>query len=559
MRFLVAVGLFVLATALTLTGIAARTVFAPPAQYSMAFTSTSQAPYLEIPSQVISLHPGNPIVTASAAGKVFVSSGREADITAFVGQSPVASIAEHGKSQFLVQDTPGTEAPTDPAGSDLWRRESTGVAKASLLVDAEQAGAVLVASDGNSPAPNQVKIVWHSHFDPLLSNILIISGLVLLIVSAIITFMVFRQMRINRGPRRRTPKAPRPPRYRYRSVFGKPVRGRRALRFTALAATGLILSSVTACAPTKPITAASPTSSAQAQPVSLLKGQVQRILVDVAGVAKDADTSLNKDALGERFAGPALQVRLANYQLRKLNSRIAGMPAIAAKPIKFSLPAATATWPRTIMAVTDEPGDANLPQMIVLQQDSPRVNYKVWFTIRLMPGAKIPAVAPDSIGGIMVDPGSLFLKLTPNKIPAVFGEVLNNGLASVGAALFNLDNQFYKQVSDAQRAQAVKLSKANIVFKHTLGDPNVLSMATADGGALVAVYQNDVATIKPTKAGSAVAVGAEEKLLLGSNGSIRGVKSVYGDMLLFYVPAVDDHGQISLIGATQGLISISSL
>lgn len=561
MRFVVALGILVVAIASTLTGVAQRTILAPPDFYTTTIQSTANAPYLVIPAAVIASHPGNPTITASAGGAVFIASGREADINAFVGDSNSATVTGDLKAGFAVTNKPGSLAPVDPSGSDLWRAEAKTTLKGSLAIDAEQSGAALIASNGSSAAPAQIKIVWAGLFDPTISNILIWTGLALMAVAAFLIILVYRQMRINRGPRRRTPKAPRPPRYRYRSIFGKPVRGRRAARFTAIVSTGLTLTLLTACAPSKPVTASSahPSSTAQVQPVTLLDSQVKRILGEVAGVATDADTSLNKDALTERFAGAALQVRLTNYQLRKLNSRIAGMPKIVASPIQFSIPAAAQVWPRTWMAVTDEKGDTNLPQMLVLQQDTPRSNYKVWFTIRLMPGAKIPATPPSDKGAIMVDPASLFLKVSPNKLPAIFGEVLNLGQSSVKAPLFDLNNQFYAQVSGAQQAQIVQLKKANIKFSHTLGDPNVISLATSDGGALVAVYQSDIDTIKPTKAGSAVKVGAEEKLLLGSNGSSLGVKSVYGDMLLFYVPAVDDAGQITLIGATQGLISVSTL
>ena len=136
---------------------------------------------------------------------------------------------------------------------------------------------------------------------------------------------------------------------------------------------------------------------------------------------------------------------------------------------------------------------------------------------------------------------------------------MNQGQASLSAQLFDLNNEFFKQVSQAQKDQATTLNNANITFAHLLGDPNVISLATSNGGAIVSVYQLDRYTIKPKKANSAVSVGAQEKLLLGATGSTRGVRSVYGDMLLFYVPPIAESGKIVLLGATQGLISVASL
>jgi hypothetical protein len=237
---------------------------------------------------------------------------------------------------------------------------------------------------------------------------------------------------------------------------------------------------------------------------------------------------------------------------------------VVASPLTFSLPAATDTWPRSIMAVTDEKGDAALPQLLVLQQDSPRENYKLWYNVRLMPGSEIPSVATADVGAIPVEAGSLFLKMAPNMLPAAYGDLINKGPNSLNAGLFDISqDEFYQQVFQSQKDQTSSLKRAKISFDHKLGDPMVISLATTDAGsgsgALVAVYMLDSYVIKPTRAGSAVKVSGNEKLMLGSTGSATGVKSTYGNMLLFYVPAVADEGRIRLLGATQGLLSVRSL
>ena len=560
MRFLVAAVLFVISTILILTGLAQRTILAPPSQYSLSVETDSKAPYALLPHKLLTKHPGKVTVSVTGAPEVFIATGRESDIVAFIGDSSyMEPVGDSTAKKYEAKTFAGTQPSVDPSNSDLWRSQIKQVLEASLRVSTADEGAVLVAGSGLAAIPNQISVVWKTTFDSTPSSILIFVGLAILAAAAVLTLYTFRQMRIDRGPRRRTPKPPKPARYRYRSVFKSPQRGRRSARgFIAITAGGLTLTLLTSCAPA-PIASPTPTANDAQHPVSLKAAQVERILVDVAAIASDADASNDKRILAERFAGAALAVRSTNYTLRARNARIAPLQTIVAKPIKFSLPAATSDWPRVFMAVTDEKGDTALPQMIVMQQDTPRSNYKVWFTIRLMPGAQIPAVPSSEIGAIPVDPASLFLQLAPNKLPVAFGDVLNRGQASLSAQLFDLNNEFYSQVSQAQKDQATKLNNANITFAHLLGDPNVISMATSDGGALVAVYQLDRYTIKPKRANSAVSVGAQEKLLLGATGSTRGVRSIYGDMLLFYVPAVDADAKIVLLGATQGLISVASL
>jgi hypothetical protein len=212
------------------------------------------------------------------------------------------------------------------------------------------------------------------------------------------------------------------------------------------------------------------------------------------------------------------------------------------------------------MAVTDEPGDSALPQLIVLQQQSPRENYQVWYTVRLMPGAKIPAVPAAQSGSIPVDAKSLFLKVPPLSLPATYGDLLNKGESSLSAQLFDVSNdEFYKQVSSSQTEQVTNLKNGKISFTHKLGDANVIGLSTSQAGALVAVYMTDTYLIRPTKAGTAVAVSGQEALILGGNGSTKGVRSIYGNMLLFFVPALSESSRIRLIGVTQGLVSVRSL
>lgn len=560
MRFLIAAVLFTVSTALILTGLAQRTILAPPSQYNLSVEPQSSAAYALIPNNVLTLHPGAIEVKVDGAPQAFIATGRESDIQAFIGDSKHMSlVAVPSKSDALAKDFAGTAPTINPSNSDLWRSQVEAQLTASHKVSADDGGAVLIASNGLAPIPSKIEIIWTPTFDPTPSGFLIWIGLGLLVVAVVLTLFTFRSMRVNRGPRRKTPKAPKPPRYKYRSVFKSPQRGRRSARgFIAITGGALTLTLLSGCA-SNPVVTPSPTAADQTEPVSLKPVQVQRILDDISIVAREADAANDRRILVERFEGAALAVRTTNYQLRARNARIAGLQAIAATPIKFNLPAATSSWPRVAMAVTDEEGDTALPQMIVMQQDSPRTNYKVWFTIRLMPGAEIPAVPSSEIGAIPVDPASLFLKLEPNKLPIAFGDVLNLGQASLSAQLFDLDNEFYRQVSQAQKDQATSLNNANIQYAHLLGDPNVISMATSNGGALVAVYQLDRYTIRPKRANSAVAVGAQERLLLGATGSTRGVRSVYGDMLLFYVPPAGDSSKIVLLGATQGLISVASL
>ena len=566
MRFLIAAALFVISLFALLIGIAERTVWAPPPAFIEVLNLDSTKPLVVIPNEVLSKHPGVPNVMVSGSKSAFLASGREADILAWIGNSGYSTIQFDEKGKDLQQAINlGTDNLENPAGSDLWRAENSGKESAQLPIERAEEGAVLVASDGVLPAPVNIQIVWPIAHDLTWSNIALIAGGVLLLAAFVMNYIAYQHMRKSRGPRRRTPTPPKPPRYKVkRNKANAPVRGRRSARRAFIAvpiAIGLLASSTACASPSGSIASPSPSISAiDVPPVALVSSQVNKILADLEKVTADADLTSDKKVLAARFAGPALEQRTAHYILRGRSTKVAALPKIVGKPISFSLPAATDTWPRTLMVVTDEQGDEALPQMLVMQQETPRSKYMLWYNIRLMPGAKIPEVPSAETGAIPVEIDSLFLKLAPTDVASGYGDVINKGAASLSFGLFDTaKDEFYKQVSQSQKSQVENLTTGKITFSHALGNKNVISLATSTAGALVAVYMTDTYKIKPKKAGSAVAVSGQEKIMLGADGSTRGVRSVYGDMMLFYVPALSDTSRIRLLGVSQGLISVRSL
>jgi len=573
MRLLIAAAMFVVSAALVFFGFAQRTIWAPPASVAMSVEVKTTSPFAVIPHKTLALHPGKPTINvAGSTSGVFISSGREADIQAFVGKSASVQLNLNAKKTAIESsEALGTATGFSPVGSDLWRDQATGIGSASLSASTRDQAAILVASNGLRSAPSQIEVIWPIYHDLLWSNVMLWSGAVMLLTAVILAIWHFGERRRKRGPRRRLPKAPSGPKYRERrKARFAPARGRRAagrrgairnaMVIPAMLTTAVLLSGCSIGQPRVAPTASPSSTAAEVAPPVVTAVQLDRILNDVAQAAKKADEGNDKKFLTPRFTGPALNLRTVHYYLRSKSDKIAALPAIVAKPLSFSLPAATTSWPRNVMAVTDEPGDSALPQLIVLQQRSPRENYQVWYTIRLMPGGKIPAVPAADTGAIPVDAKSLFLKVPPLSLPATYGDVINKGESSLSAQLFDINNdEFYKQVSSSQAEQVKNLKNGKISFTHKLGDANVVGLSTSQAGALVAVYMTDTYLIRPTKVGTAVGVSGQEALILGANGSTKGVRSIYGNMLLFFVPALSETAKIRLIGVTQGLVSVRGL
>ena len=564
MKLFAAIGLFVLSLSLALVGVAQRTVWAPPPAHVLNLKYDAENHFAVIDQKTLSTHPGNPTVTVVADDKTFISSGRESDIRAWIADSSFTSIQIKDAETLELEPVSnfGIDQSLSPRGSDLWRDEANGKQKAELAVKNEHDAAVLIATDGRSPAPGQVTVSWPIAYDLTPSNINLIVAGVLLAAALIVNMFSVSEERRRRRPQRRVPKAPQGPKTRSRkSNLDIPRRGRRVARKVSVATSGLlVLGLLSGCSPAAaPVDPTpSPSSDVIADPPVLVESQIQKIVTNVAMWAKKADGATDKSMLLTRFEGAAQQMRTTYYYLMSKSSKNEALPTIEER-ITWSLPASSTIWPRTLMVVTDAV-DNNLPQMLVMSQSSPRSQYKVSFVVSLVPGAALPPVAAAEAGAIPVASDSAYLKVVPRQLPPTYGDVIDKGTLSEFFGLFDLENdKYYADVSALEQAQVQKLTKAKIKFKHYLGSSKVLSLSTASGGALVAVYMKDDYTIKPTKVGSGVTVSGNEKIMLGTAGSVKGVRSTYGNMMIFYVPPLSADEKTTLLGVTQGLLSVKGL
>ena len=565
MRFLIAATLFIVSISFLLLGLAQRTIWAPPAVFAVNLVGQESQPYLIIPAEALAMMPGDATITASGSAQVFVAAGRDVDVLAWVGQTShsVAQSSEANQSLRVIQEN-GTGDFVSPVGSDLWVSEASGASSVDLVVPEGQDLSVLVASDGLTPAPERVRVSWPTENSTTASDIFLSVGLGLLVIAIFFNVLALVKMIRNRGPRRKVPKAPQGPRYKPKNKgYDLPRRGRRSatnkIAFIPISL-GLVLA-LGGCQ-SVPIPEASPTPSEsptvsivdEIQP-ALNEQQVSRILADIQQVVADSDASGETSLLQTRVEGPAFLFREVNYLLRSKSPDVLPLPPISTSVVSITMISKTEEWPRSLLVIT-EAGD-DLPQALVIQQLSPREQYKLLYNMALLPGVEFPDVAAANQGAIPVDVDSLFLKISPINLAPAYGNLIDNGPSSEFFPLFDLStDKFYEQIAQTQKDQTANLEDATTAFSHALGDANVVSLTTSDSGAIVALMMVDTWEIKPSIRNSAVTVSGDELLLLGVEGSTRGVSTRYGNMLLFYVPLDSSDQQIRLLGATQSLLSI---
>lgn len=580
MRFILAIASFVLAFVLIGYGVAQRTIFAGPDNVTATVSLSSDAPVTIIDSSVLRQHPGHQTITVSGAKKVFAAYGRTDDVKAWVGDASYNKIGYDADKVALtgkVVNGKESEVP-DPHGSDLWLDERSSEFELGFTVNVPKGISVIIASDGKQAAPGTVSIRWPLDNRTPWSGPLVIAGALLLILGLGLYLWALNHLRKARGPRRKSPKMPKVPRQRRykprRPKAPEVASGRRSARrrFIAvvpvLLAGSLVLSGCSAdiwptfgggeAAPTPTATAA-PDATSNQQHVAVTVPQLREILVKVATVASKADETKDDALLATRFEGPALELRSANYAIRKIDNTVAALTAIPSGKIEVALPQQSDAWPRTVFAVVSNPADNTAsPIALVLVQESPRENYKVGYALTLEPKAVLPKVAGATVGAPQISPDNKLFVLAPSKIVSAYGDILLKGPGSEFTKYFDTTtDQFVAKTGfDAKQAQKAAIpDKASIEFSNEPGVGESIVFGTNDSGAIVVVNLNQIETVSPTEAGASVNPSGLTKTLSGVTSTLKGIVTRYSDQLMFYVPKVDSDKKIVLLGSADGLIS----
>ncbi len=596
MRFVLAIVLLVAAFVCIGVGVAQRTIWALPDHVTLSATTSSRAPVTVIEGSVLRSLPGTQTIRISGRGDITAAYGRTSDVLAWVEGARYNRIGFDKQRRALTQRVvPGDETSVPPlSGSDLWLKDYAGQDELSIVVNLPKEDSMIIASDGTSPAPSGLSVTWPLDDSRPLALPLVFAGLGLLLVGLGVLVWALLHVRRTRGPRRRYPRAPRPPRaVRYRSR-PKAVTGARGAIRPIVAASAVVLglgvaAPVAASADPTPSAGAAVSSAASGPsadiptpakaagakaaekgkkradqpPTAVTESQLRKIVDRTSETVAKADAARDLDLASTRLDGPALEFRKASYAIRGVDGSLGALPAIPDGRIRLALPQQSDTWPRSVLAVVEDAKDPNAaPTALVLIQNDPRSPYKVHYAVTLEPKAQIPDVAPASVGAARLPDDIKLLTVPPGDLANDYADVLLHGTDSQYASLFDLDHDGLVPQIGADKKNERKAgmpATATIDFADSKGDGQNVAFATNDSGGLVAVSVDDSETVKPAQAGAAVNPTNSVKALSGKDASTKGITATYGVQLLFYVPPVSDGGKVVLLGYSNALISASEL
>lgn len=593
MRFVWAVAAFVLATLMIGAGIAQRTVFQGPETESRAIEIDQSTPYILVDGSVLNSHRGAQTLRARGEGEIFAAYGRTTDMTQWLSTSDYVRVTldEDGEPITELVEAPAPEEPADgeeaaesapltPAGSDLWLDEfqQEDVLVTSLQLPEEMS--MMVAADGVQPAPSRLSLTWPTGVTTPWAGPLIVGGCIVMAAGLVLYVLGLRHARRSRGPRRKGLPMPQTEpidlaveRADKGVISATPARrrlprGTRTLAAVpALAVSALLFAGCTADAwpqlgatPTPTPTETVIVPAGQGQP-AVTEAQAQRILTRIAEQVAAADEAKDAAAAASRLSGAALAERQTNYTLRAKLSDHPALDPIPSGPLSIVLPQAFDGWPRTFLAVVDDPQDKQSTIMAIAQEDA-WADYKLAYLANLAADTRMN-VAPDYVGATAVEPNSPFLVLPPDQVAAAYADILNKGDDSEFASLFDEETDTFR--AEVARDRADRLEQFNktgqktgkLTFAASAGTQAPVALATLDSGAIVAVTINESDTVTPTNADAVIKVDSNPivKTLAGATQSATGFTTTFADQLFFFVPAQSSSESIRFLGYSSNILS----
>jgi hypothetical protein len=568
-RIIAAIVLLTISVVTLAFGIADRALFSEPQTIDRAVTTTNMAPATVIHGTDLEAYPGR-VTVAVEGDQVFIAYARTVDVMAWLSPGRHTQLRFDAPSDsFIALPRVGAELNLpNPRGSDLWFQEYSGEGELSVSLSVPADVSVLIMSEGTLPAPQTITVSWPLITETLWSLALIVIGIGSMIAGFVMVFINYALWRKNRGPRRKLTKRPRPPRGSYRrpprTTSLKP-RGRRAVRFSALSVTGLILVTATACAPTPAAPVAqNPGAPATQAPVAVAypavtELQFSRIMSRISLQIQSADEELVVNLLNERVAEPTLAARRAAYIIKRADTESGSLIPILSSPIRLVLPQQTTTWPRSVFGIIQDEQDLESPSIgVVLRQEDPRSNYTLTYAIVLAPQVQIPDLPSANVGAAKLSRDSKLTKFSPADVAANYADVINQGAQSAFAGDFALatDRLFIQLGPEAQALRQESFGDAVAVdWSTTPADNEVVAFATADGGALVMATLQENETVTPIQSGASVNASIAVRALTSLSASTRGFNVISNVQILWYVPPVGSEDGIRVLGFTYSLVA----
>ncbi|TLP75329.1 hypothetical protein [Nesterenkonia sphaerica] len=283
----------------------------------------------------------------------------------------------------------------------------------------------------------------------------------------------------------------------------------------------------------------------------LLSSQLERIMEDIASTVEAADEELDADLLEDRVAADALNYRELAYRNNELADT--SMPTPIGTEVLSAAVTGESDFPRQAVVIVEHP-DAEVPQVLIIEQAAARENYKLVHTAMMAPGTEFPAVSAEQGGVSVVSPG----ETDDSGSPA-------SALQGVSRWFVDQDHDFGEQMAESVYIDALhdyhdELTEAADDTVIEFADPEVdLDNASAvelpDGSVVVAGSFDMTMEMAPIRDGDTIFLEHDLVVeIVGTDWTTFPTRITSREFIVVQIPPEDSEDDVVLVGV-DNLIS----
>lgn len=297
-----------------------------------------------------------------------------------------------------------------------------------------------------------------------------------------------------------------------------------------------------------PVTSAPPMTESAA----LLEEQSTAVIEQTMEELAAADAVGDADLLTDRVGGDFKTLRAIEYMLAEQDDG----PSVTEIPtgLQAVYVSGAQTWPRTLVAVTEQADEDTTPVVLVWVQDSIEDEYQLRNWAHMVPGATLPSMPSTLTGAEQFHVASDGLTPVPDQALADYATLLEDGPSSDLNEAFAEDS--YREPLFAARetlTEAAEDADGEYTVSAEFDLDSTYVMGTAQGGALVFAPLEFTSTF--TVEDAKVSIPEENEPLL--DGELDDTVTLkYLDFIVMYLPGTEEGGLPTVVAAEHTLIEV---
>lgn len=276
----------------------------------------------------------------------------------------------------------------------------------------------------------------------------------------------------------------------------------------------------------------------------LLSSQLDGILAGIAETVEAGDAEQDPELLEDRVAGQALAVRETAYR----NHDLAGteLPAPVGTEVLSAAVTSDQDFPRQAMVLTDHP-DTEVPQILILEQESPRDNYKLIHTTMMAPGTEFPSLSPEQGGTAPVAADAEINGVTPVQAVSGIAGYFTDPDDDFGDGL--ADSIYVNSLHDYYQDLAEAADDTEVSFPEPEPDEDLTTLELPDGSAVVAGSFEMVMQMAPLEDGDTIFLDHDLVVELVDTDWTTFPTEIYtSESVVLHIPAEDSEEEAVLLG-----------